>query len=220
MKASIPSQSIKVISKSKNSKSKDTQVNKGVKSPSLTPKEANVTSSEAIDVAHKRKKPASSSDKDSVAGSTMPLTELAHQGQVTNESPSTKLTLPPSKNIELSQPNLSTNVEVRVNQIRCSNTSKDLVRHLQRIVSNFRSEEPISTFKLSYVFGMWHTLCECITQFYVESSESLKELEKGIALILKGLREVNIIDLSPLDVLLEDFFKKHGDYDAARLFTS
>ncbi|KAH0669923.1 hypothetical protein KY285_024062 [Solanum tuberosum] len=34
------------------------------------------------------------------------------------------------------------------------------------------------------------------------------------------LREVNIINLSLLEVLLEDFFKKHGDFDAARLSTS
>ncbi|KAH0672891.1 hypothetical protein KY290_025173 [Solanum tuberosum] len=35
-----------------------------------------------------------------------------------------------------------------------------------------------------------------------------------------GLREVNIINLSLLEVLLEDFFKKHGDFDVARLSTS
>ncbi|KAK6777442.1 hypothetical protein RDI58_024159 [Solanum bulbocastanum] len=50
--------------------------------------------------------------------------------------------------------------------------------------------------------------------------ENLKELEAGVAMILKGLREVNIINLSPLEVLLEDFFKKHRDYDVARLSTS
>ncbi|MCD9560391.1 hypothetical protein HAX54_019062 [Datura stramonium] len=80
----------------------------------------------------------------------LPLDDV--KGQVTNESPSTKMTLPPSENVELSQPNLSTDAEA-ANQIR------------------------------------W-------------------------------LREVNIIDLSPLEVLLEDFFKKFGDYDAARLSTS
>ncbi|KAK6789693.1 hypothetical protein RDI58_013493 [Solanum bulbocastanum] len=31
---------------------------------------------------------------------------------------------------------------------------------------------------------MWHTLYERITQFSVESSEILKELEAGVALIL------------------------------------
>ncbi|KAH0725028.1 hypothetical protein KY284_000893 [Solanum tuberosum] len=68
---------------------------------------------------------------------------------------------------------------------------------------------------------MWRTLCECITQFSIESSENLKELEASVALILKGLREVNIINLSPLEVLLEDFFfKKHRDYDVVRLFSS
>lgn len=67
---------------------------------------------------------------------------------------------------------------------------------------------------------MWRTLCECITQFSVESSENLKELEMGVALILKGLREVNIVNLSPLEALFEEFFKKHGAYDFARLSTS
>ncbi|MCD7445856.1 hypothetical protein HAX54_015580 [Datura stramonium] len=105
----------------------------------------------------------------------LPLDEV--KGQVTNESPSTKLTFPSSENVELSEPNLATDAEEGANQIRCSNTSKDL------------------------------------------SSESLKLLEKGVSLILKGLWEVIIIDLSPLEVLLEDFFKR-GDYDAVRLSTS
>ncbi|MCE0481826.1 hypothetical protein HAX54_039909 [Datura stramonium] len=69
--------------------------------------------------------------EDGATDSTMPLTELVHQVQVTNESPSTKLTLPPSENVKLFQPNLTTDAEAGANQIRCSNASKDLVRPLQ-----------------------------------------------------------------------------------------
>lgn len=50
--------------------------------------------------------------------------------------------------------------------------------------------------------------------------ENLKELETVVALILKGLREVNITNLSSLEVLLEYFFKQHKDYEVARLSTS
>ena len=82
------------------------------------------------------------------------------------------------------------------------------------------NHKTISSFKLSYVSGMWRTLCECITQFSVESLENLKELEIGVASILNGLREVYIINLNPLEVLLEDYFKKHRDYDVARPSTS
>uniref|UniRef100_M1DDM3 Uncharacterized protein n=1 Tax=Solanum tuberosum TaxID=4113 RepID=M1DDM3_SOLTU len=140
--------------------------------------------------------------EDGTAGSTMPLTELAHQ-------------------VETSQNISTTNVEVvETSQIGCSDVSRDLVRPLLGIASNFEPQKTISSFNLSYISGMWRTLCECITPFSVESLENLKELEAGVAMILKGVREVNIINLSPLEVLLEDFFKKHRDYDAARLSTS
>ncbi|KAH0722598.1 hypothetical protein KY290_005250 [Solanum tuberosum] len=331
----IPPQSIKVVSKSKSSKGKATHVDNRVKGPLQTPKAANITDKEVIDVTLKRKKPSSSSDKgvvkslgiapycsntskmsislheidistsaasssnesnvsqelhwkrlkkkpkdlntqqcefaeldsisidtaifeDGAAGSTMPLTELAHQlglgdipsdvdvfedcitssnslnvaksshlplvevkSQAANEIQLTKSMAPFSKKVETSQNISTTNVEVaETSQIGCSDVSKDLVRLLLRIASNFEPQKTISSFKLSYISGMWRTLFECITQFSVESSENLKELEAGVALILKGLREVNIINVSPLEVLLEDFFKKHRDYDVARLSTS
>ncbi|KAK4707006.1 hypothetical protein R3W88_033445 [Solanum pinnatisectum] len=44
-------------------------------------------------------------------------------------------------------------------------------------------------------------------------------LEAGVVLIHKGFRKLTSSNLSPLKVLLEDFFKKHGDYDATRLST-
>uniref|UniRef100_M1DQG1 Uncharacterized protein n=1 Tax=Solanum tuberosum TaxID=4113 RepID=M1DQG1_SOLTU len=138
-----------------------------------------------------------------------------------NEIQLTKPMVPFAEKVEISQNISTTNVEVvETSQIGCSDVSRDLVRPLLRIASNFEPQKTISSFKLSYISGMWRTLCECITQFSVESSENLKELEAGVALILKGLREVNIINLSPLEVLLEDFFKKHKDYDVARLSTS
>ncbi|KAK4716572.1 hypothetical protein R3W88_014910 [Solanum pinnatisectum] len=196
--------------------------------------------------------------EDGAAGSTMPLTELAHQlglgdipsdvdafedcitssnslngakcshlplvevkSQAANEIQLSKPMVPFSVKVETSQNISTTNVEVvEASQIGCSDVSRDLVRPLLGIASNFEPQKTISSFKLSYISGMWRTLCECITQFSVESSENLKELEASVAMILKGLREVNIINLSPSEVLLEDFFKKYRDYDVARLSTS
>ncbi|KAH0642041.1 hypothetical protein KY290_033644 [Solanum tuberosum] len=331
----IPPQSVSIVSKSKSSKGKATHVDNGVKGPLQTPKAANITDKEVIDVTLKRKKPSSSSDKgvvkslgiapscsntsktsislhkidisasaasssnesnvsqelhwkrlkkkpkdlntqqcefaeldsisidtaifeDGVAGSTMPLTELAHQlglgdipsdvdvfedcitssnslnvaksshlplvevkSQAANEIQLTKPMIPFSEKVEISQNISTTNVEVvETSQIGCSYVSRDLVCPLLRIASNFEPQKTISSFKLSYFSGMWRILCECITQFSVESPENLKELEAGVALLLKELREVNIINLSPLEVLLDNFFKKHRDYDVARLSTS
>ncbi|KAH0636298.1 hypothetical protein KY290_038348 [Solanum tuberosum] len=59
----IPPQSVKVVSKSKNSKVKATHVDNRVKSPLQTPKVANITDNEMIDITLKRKKPSSSLDK-------------------------------------------------------------------------------------------------------------------------------------------------------------
>ncbi|KAH0746483.1 hypothetical protein KY285_008140 [Solanum tuberosum] len=175
--------------------------------------------------------------EDGAAGSTMPLTELAHQiliylffnypvgswdipsdvdvfedcitssnslnvaknphlplvevkSQAANEIQLSKPTVPFSEKVETSQNISTTNVEVvETSQIGCSDVSRDLVRPLLGIASNFEPQKTISSFNLSYISGMWRTL-------------------------------FNVINLSPLEVLLEDFFKKHRDYDAARLSTS
>uniref|UniRef100_M1BIN9 Aminotransferase-like plant mobile domain-containing protein n=1 Tax=Solanum tuberosum TaxID=4113 RepID=M1BIN9_SOLTU len=166
--------------------------------------------------------------EDGAAGSTMPLTELAHQlglgdipsdvdvfedcitssnslnvvksshlplvevkSQAANEIQLTKSMVPFSEKVEISQNISTTNVGVvETSQIGCSVVSRDLVRPLLRIASNFEPQKTISSFKLSYFSGMWRILCECITQFSVESPENLTELEASVALILKGLREV------------------------------
>ncbi|KAH0697977.1 hypothetical protein KY289_015459 [Solanum tuberosum] len=301
----VPLQSVNVVSKSKSLKGKATHVDNRVKRPLQTPKAANITDKEVIDVTPKRKIPSGSPDKgvvkslgiepscssmsktsislheidisasaasssnesnvsqelhwkhlkknpkdlntqqcefteldsisidtaifeDVAASSTIPLTELAYQeklglGDIPSDvdvfedcsqarTPSTwrrsqaaneiQLTKPmvqgfgPSsaEKVEISQNISTTNVEVvETSQIGCSDVSRDLVHPLLRIASNFEPQKTISNFKLSYISGMWRTL---------------------------WLREVNIINLSPLEVLLEDFFKKHRVYDVARLSTS
>uniref|UniRef100_M1DCN4 Uncharacterized protein n=1 Tax=Solanum tuberosum TaxID=4113 RepID=M1DCN4_SOLTU len=118
--------------------------------------------------------------------------------------------------VETSQDISTTDVGVVAHQIGCSYVSKDLIRPLLGIASNVEPQKTISRFKLSYISGMWRSLCECITEFSVESTENLKELEAGVALILKVLREVNIVNLSPLEVLLEDSFKNHRDNPCCR----
>ncbi|KAK4737612.1 hypothetical protein R3W88_001309 [Solanum pinnatisectum] len=100
------------------------------------------------------------------------------KSQAANEIPLTKLMVPFSEKVETSQNISTTNVEViETSQIGCSDVSKDLVRPLLATASNFEPQKTISSFKLSYISGMWRSLCECITQFFVESSENLKELE-------------------------------------------
>ncbi|KAJ8556397.1 hypothetical protein K7X08_029788 [Anisodus acutangulus] len=142
------------------------------------------------------------------------------KAQVTNECPSTKLNLPLSENVDLSQPALTNEVKAGVNEVKYSYVSKNVVRPLQYVASNFEPQEVIPHFKHFYVSEMWRILCEWVTQFSVESLDSLKEFEKGVTWILKGIQEVYVTDIIPLEVLFEKFFKKHGDYDVVRSSTS
>ncbi|PHT50374.1 hypothetical protein CQW23_10121 [Capsicum baccatum] len=106
--------------------------------------------------------------------------------QASNKDPSIKL----PENVESFQNVPTTDMVAEANDNIPSNSPKDLVQPLQQIASHFEPPKAISAFKLSYVFGLWRTLCECITQFSIESSENLKELEKDVSLILKGVASV------------------------------
>ncbi|KAG5576232.1 hypothetical protein H5410_056366 [Solanum commersonii] len=271
----IPPQSAKVVSKSKTLKGKATHVDTGVKSPLKTPKEANITTNEVIDVTLKRKKPSSSSDKsvenslgiapsrsntfktsislheigicnsaasssndnsvsqelhwkhlkkkpkelnnqqcefteldsisidtaifeDGDAGSTMPLSELAHQVKSHLEYFS-KLAFFSHWILILFLGDIPSDVDVFEDCITSPN-SLNMARssHLPLVEVKSQAANEIQVTKLT-------------VHFFVKA---------GVALIHKGLREVNIINLSPLEVLLEEFFKKHRDYDVARLSTS
>ncbi|PHU09681.1 hypothetical protein BC332_21541 [Capsicum chinense] len=269
-----PAQSVQVATKSKNLKGMDTHVDKRVKIPSSAPKAVAISTSEVINIVHKRKKSSSPSGKgveksldivpfcsdaskppvsldgvtigsatsslnernasqephwrrlkkkhkdlsdqhrefadldsisidttifeDGAAGSTMPLADLAHQipnlslnnamTQASNKDQSVKLL----ENVESFQNVPTTDMVIEGNDNRPSNAPKDLVRPLQQITPHFEPQKAISAFKLSYVSELWRTLCECITQFSVESSKNLKELKKGVSLIIKGLWEVDV----------------------------
>ena len=63
MTQNIPPQFVNFVSKSKSSKGKATHVDNRVKGPLQTPKAANITDKEVINVTLKRKKPSSSLDK-------------------------------------------------------------------------------------------------------------------------------------------------------------
>ncbi|KAJ8556355.1 hypothetical protein K7X08_023113 [Anisodus acutangulus] len=112
------------------------------------------------------------------------------KAQVTTEGPSTKLNLPLSENVDHSQPALTNEVKAGVNQVNCPNVSKNVVRPLQHVASNFDPQEP-------QIVGK-----RCCLR------------------ILKGNQEVDVTDITPLEVLFEKFFKKHGDYDVVRSSTS
>ncbi|KAK4364296.1 hypothetical protein RND71_015654 [Anisodus tanguticus] len=112
--------------------------------------------------------------------------QMPSKAPVSTEGPSTKLNLPLSENVDHSQPALTNEVKAGVNQVKCPNVPKNVVRPLQHVASNFDPQE----------------------------------LEKDVAWILKGNQEVDVTDITPLDVLFEKFFKKHGDYDVVRSSTS
>ncbi|PHT54516.1 hypothetical protein CQW23_08978 [Capsicum baccatum] len=92
--------------------------------------------------------------------------------------PSTKLMVPPLENVELSQPVLTTEVEA-------------LVRPLQHVASNFEPQLAIST---SNLFLFLECGVPCVNVLH-NSLPSPRKVREGVDLILKGLRDVNIISL-------------------------
>ncbi|PHT65246.1 hypothetical protein T459_29671 [Capsicum annuum] len=76
--------------------------------------------------------------------------------QATNKDPSAKLL----ENVESFQNVSTTDMVTEANDNRPYNVSKNMVRPLQQIAPNFEPQKAISAFKLSYVSGLWRTLCE------------------------------------------------------------
>ncbi|XP_016481240.2 uncharacterized protein LOC107802287 [Nicotiana tabacum] len=70
--------------------------------------------------------------------------------------------------------------------------------------------------KPTFVFVMWHGLCEWIKEFSVDSTDSFIKLEKSISLTLTEIRRGNIIDISTLEVLVEALFRTYVEYGALR----
>ncbi|KAK4376968.1 hypothetical protein RND71_003264 [Anisodus tanguticus] len=130
---------------------------------------------------------------DGVTSFTMPLTELAQVNDIIGDDMFDDcITSPnPANMMKNSQPLLD-DVKAQVTN-KDPSTKLNLPHSEKHVASNLEPQEAIPNFKLSYVSGMWHTL---------------------------WIREVDVIDVSPLEVLSENFFKKHGDYDVSRLSIS
>ncbi|KAG5580676.1 hypothetical protein H5410_051303 [Solanum commersonii] len=80
----------------------------------------------------------------------------------------------------------------------------------------FEPQETIYRVKSTFVSEMWGALCGWITQFSLGSLDGFTELELSIASTLEEIRKVNIIDVSSLEDLVENFFKSYAEYDTLR----
>ncbi|MCD7448047.1 hypothetical protein HAX54_037361 [Datura stramonium] len=82
--------------------------------------------------------------------------------------------------------------------------------------SNFKPQETISSFKMSYVFKMWDALCDWVTRFSVDSSNNFLKLKEGIILILKEIKGTDAFDISTLEGSINIFFETFEEYDALK----
>ncbi|KAK4721486.1 hypothetical protein R3W88_011719 [Solanum pinnatisectum] len=80
----------------------------------------------------------------------------------------------------------------------------------------FEPQETIYRVKSTFVYEMWGALCGWITQFSIGFLDGFTELESSIASTLEEIRKVNIIDVSSLENLVENFFKSYAEYDTLR----
>ncbi|XP_075098325.1 uncharacterized protein LOC142175442 isoform X2 [Nicotiana tabacum] len=139
-----------------------------------------------------------------------------------NNAPSVDLSLPKEphlvlpEDVVLSKPAMMSKMEVAVSQAKRLKTFEPTPWMLHLDAPNFKPQETISRIKLSFVNTMWHTLCEWIEEFSLDSLDSFTKLEESIALSLEEIKKENVIDTSTLEALVEAFFKTYADYDALR----
>ncbi|KAH0633332.1 hypothetical protein KY284_036118 [Solanum tuberosum] len=240
----IPPQSVKVISKSKNLKGKATHVDNGVKNSLQTPKEANITDNEVINVTLTRKKPSSPLDKSvekslgiapscsNTSKTFISLHEIVISTSATSSSNESNVSQelywkrlkkkPKDLNnqqcefAELDSINGATGSTIPLTELAHQLGVSDIPSDVDVFEDCITSPNSLNVAKSSHL-----PLVEVKSQ--ADNEIQLTKLmvpfsEKNVAYLM--LREVNIINPSPLEVLLEDFFKKHGDYDVARLSTS
>ncbi|KAJ8551616.1 hypothetical protein K7X08_021631 [Anisodus acutangulus] len=61
---------------------------------------------------------------------------------------------------------------------------------------------------------MWGALCEWVRRFSVDSSDNFSKLKEGVNLILKKLKDVNVINTSALEDSVKAFFWTYAAYNA------
>ncbi|XP_060168638.1 uncharacterized protein LOC132599332 isoform X2 [Lycium barbarum] len=106
--------------------------------------------------------------------------------------------------------------EVVVDQITHPKTFRPSSQPLQPSASSFDPQGTIFRFKSTFVSEIWGALCGWITQFSLGSLDSFMVLEASIASTLEELRKINIIDVSALEGLVENFFKAYAEYDSLK----
>lgn len=63
---------------------------------------------------------------------------------------------------------------------------------------------------------MWAVLYGWLTQCSLDSLYDFTKLQSSIGSVLHKIRNINIIDISTLEDLIENFFKQYTKYDALR----
>ncbi|KAK4724032.1 hypothetical protein R3W88_026811 [Solanum pinnatisectum] len=117
---------------------------------------------------------------------------------------------------KLSQPNGINVTEVVMNQITCTKSFRPFSLQLRLGAPTFQPQETIICVKSTFVSEMWGAFCGWLTQFSLGSFDVFEDLESSIASNLEEIRKMDIIDISALDDLVEDFFKSYVEYDALR----
>ncbi|OIT25364.1 hypothetical protein A4A49_26757 [Nicotiana attenuata] len=139
-----------------------------------------------------------------------------------NNAPLKDLSLPKESHLVLpedamlSKPAMTSKMEVAASQAKRQKTFEPTPWPLHLDAPNFKPQETISRIKLSFVNTMWHTLCEWIKKFSLDSLDSFTKLEESIALTLEEIKKENVIDSSTLEALVEAFFTTYADYDTLR----
>ncbi|KAJ8569663.1 hypothetical protein K7X08_006240 [Anisodus acutangulus] len=157
-----------------------------------------MATSEAIGISHKRKEPSSSSDKGvektpSVVplckDKTKPFVSPNGVGIISEASSSNERNVCQEqhwKRLKKKHKDLGDqhnefvdldyiSIDTAIFGDGATSLTMPLTELAQHVASNLEPQEAIPNFKLSYISGMWCTLCEWITQFYSGFLESLKQ---------------------------------------------
>uniref|UniRef100_M1DHF2 Uncharacterized protein n=1 Tax=Solanum tuberosum TaxID=4113 RepID=M1DHF2_SOLTU len=80
----------------------------------------------------------------------------------------------------------------------------------------FDPQETIFCVKSTFVYEMWDALCGYTKKISLGSLDGFIELESSITSTLEEIRKVDIIDVSSLEDLVENFFKSYAEYNTLR----
>ncbi|MCE5166026.1 hypothetical protein HAX54_014136 [Datura stramonium] len=138
----------------------------------------------------------------SMKGSTMPLLEIVEQVMI------------------LLLQKLVNESKVAIAHIK-SSEAYVLPSYLSPLAaSNFKPQEMISSFKMSYVSKTWGALCDWVARFSIDSSENFSKLKKDVNLILKEIKGIDAFETSALEGFVNVFFETYKEYDVMKSSSS